>query len=89
MIRYGHRGRSPWDENNYLYRVELCSVRYEEVDNIYEYTSTLDEIIEIDKMLNEGLNGVWNKSMEDVLKPMHSTYELSHLVAILLVLVGG
>lgn len=50
--------------------------------NIYEEEIILDEGFEVDRMLKEGLNGVWNKLMEGTLKPMYGTCKLIHLTTI-------
>jgi hypothetical protein len=65
MVKLGHSSISPFHQNNYPCRIELCGIRDEEETNIDEEIAILDEEIEFDKMLNEGLRGVWNKLMED------------------------
>ena len=93
MIRYGHSGISPWDYNYYEDMIELHSMRDEEAPNIDEVAPNidedvriLDEGIEVDRMLNEGLNDDWNKLMEDSLKPVYENCKLSHLTTILQIL---
>jgi hypothetical protein len=51
--------------------------------NIDEEEIMLDEGFEVDRMLNEGLNDDWAKSMEDALKPVYANCKLSHLKTIL------
>ena len=100
MIRYGHSGISPSDYNYCEDMIELHSMRDEEAPNIDEETPNIDEVapnidedvrildegIEVDRMLNEGLNDDWNKLMEDSLKPVYENCKLSHLTTILKIL---
>ena len=45
-----------------------------------------DEGFDVDRMLDEGINDDWAKSMEDFLKPMYANCKLSHLTTILQIL---
>jgi hypothetical protein len=63
MVRHVHSGISPWDNNYYEDVIEVHSMRDEEVPNIHEVApnideeeTMLDEGVEVNKMLNEGLN---------------------------------
>jgi hypothetical protein len=67
-------------------RKKFHSMRDEEAPNIDEKERILDEGIEVDIMLNEGLKGDWNKFMEDASKPMYGACKLSNLTTILLIL---
>jgi hypothetical protein len=93
MIRHGHSGIIPWDNNYYEDMIEVHSMRDEEVPNIPEVApnideeaTMLDEGVEVNRMLNEGLNDDWAKSMEDALKPVYANCKLSHLTTILQIL---
>ena len=74
--------------------LELHGMRDEESPNIYEEAYNIDEEgpilddrIEFDKMLSEGLNDDWNKLTEDDLKIMYVTCKLSHLMTILQIII--
>ena len=61
MLKFGHTGISPFPQNYYLDRLQLHSMRDVEIPNINEEATnrdgefgTLDEGIEVDRMLNEG-----------------------------------
>ena len=54
--------------------------------NADEQATILDEGIEVDRMMNEGFKDEWQKLMEDALKPVYGTCNLSHLTTILLIL---
>ena len=86
MIRYGHSGISPWAYNYYEDMIELQTMRDEGETNINEEIEMFDEGFEVDRMLNEGLNDDWAKSMEDALKPIYANCKLSHLTTILQIL---
>jgi hypothetical protein len=86
MIRHGHSGISPWDNNYYEDMIEVHSMRDEEVPNIHEVApnideeaNMLDEGVEVNRMLNEGINDDWAKSMEDALNHVYANCKLSHL----------
>ena len=68
-------------------------MRDEEVPNILEVApnideeeTMLDEGVEVNRMLNEGLNDDWAKSMEDTLKLVYVHCKLTHLTTILQIL---
>ena len=70
--------------------LQLLSVREEEEPNIDEEAwnideeeTMLDEGFEVDRMLNEGVDDGWSKSMEDVLKLLYVDCKLIHLTTIL------
>jgi hypothetical protein len=93
MIRHGHSGIIPWENNYYEDMIEVHSMRDEEVPNIpevapniYEEATMLDEGVEVNRMLNEGLNDDWSKSMEDSLKIVYDNCKLSYLTTILQIL---
>jgi hypothetical protein len=93
MIRHGNSGIRPWDNNYYEDMIELHRMKDEEVPNIHEVApnideeeTMLDEGVEVNRMLNEGLNDDWAKSMEDALNPMYGNCKLSHLTTILQIL---
>ncbi len=52
--------------------IQFCSKRNEEAPNIDEYETMLDEGVGVHRMLNEGLNDDWAKSMEDDLKAVYA-----------------
>jgi len=55
----------------------------EEAPNINEEVGIIDEGFEVDRMLDESLNGDWNNLMEDVLKLVYGMGKLSNLITIL------
>jgi hypothetical protein len=57
-----------------------------EATNTDEETWTLDEGIEVDRMLEEGFKDDWHKLMEDASKLVYGSFKLSHLTTILLIL---
>ena len=70
--------------------IQLRSMRDEEVPNITEvapnideYATMLDEGVEVHRILNEGLNDDWAKSMEDALNIVYANCKLSHLTIVL------
>jgi hypothetical protein len=90
MIRHGHSGVIPWNINYYEDMIQLRSMRDEEVPNITkvapnidEDATMLDEGVEFHRMLNDGLNNDWAKSMEDALNLVYANCKLSHLPIIL------
>ena len=93
MLKFGHTGISPFPQNDYLDRLQLHSMRDVEVPNINDEATntdgdfgTLDEGIEVDRMLNEGFKDDWQKLMEDASKPVYDTCKFSHLTTILVLL---
>ena len=93
MIRYGNSGISPWAYNYYEDMIKCHTVRDEEATNIDEVApnideeeTMLDEGFEVDRMLNEGLNDDWAKSMDNSLKHVYANCKLSHLTTILQIL---
>ena len=93
MIRHGHSGVSPRNINYFEYMRQLRSMRDEEVPNLTEVAThidedakILDEGVEVHRMLNESLNNDWAKSMEDALKPVYVNCKLIHLKTILQIL---
>ena len=61
MLKFGHTKISPFPQNYYLDSLQLHSMRDIEVPNINEEATntdgdfeTLDEGIEVDRMLNKG-----------------------------------
>ena len=93
MLKFGHNVISPFPQNYYPDSLQLHSMRDVEVPNINEEETntdgdfkTLDEGIEVDRMLNEGFKDVWKNLMEDASKPMYDTCKFSHLTTILVLL---
>lgn len=54
--------------------------------NIDEDAIMLDEVVEVHRMLNEGINDDWANSMEDALNSLYANCKLSHLTTILQIL---
>ena len=93
MIRHGQSGKTPLDNNYYECMIEVHSMRDEEVPNIPKVTSNideeetmLDEGVEVNRMLNEGLNYDLAKLMKDSLNLVYANCMLSHLTTILQIL---
>ena len=93
MLKFGHIEIIPFPQNYYPNRLQLHSMRDVEVPNINKeatnidgYFETLDEGIEVDRMLNEGFKDDWQKFMEDASKPVYDTCKFSHLTTILVLL---
>ena len=93
MLKFGHTGISPFPQNYYPDSLHLHSMRDVEVPNINDEATntdgdfgTLDEGIEVDRMLNEGFKDDWQKLMEDASKPVYDTCKFSHLTTILVLL---
>ena len=66
MLKFGHTEISTFPQNYYPDSLHLHSMRYIEVPNINEEATntygdfgTLDEGIEVDRMLNEGFKDDW------------------------------
>ena len=65
--------------------VKVPNINKEET-NTYGDFITLDERIEVDRMLNEGFKDDWQKLMEDASKHVYGTCKFNYLTTILLLL---
>ena len=65
--------------------VKVPNINKEET-NTYGEVGTLDEWIEVDRMMNEGFKDDWKKLMEGASKPVYGTSKFSHLTTILVLL---
>ena len=93
ILKFGHTMISPFPKNYYPYSLQFHNMRDVEVPNINDEETntdgdfgTLDEGIEVDRMLNEGFKDDWQKLMEDASKPVYDTCKFSHLTTILVLL---
>ena len=75
MLKYGHNNISPFPKSQYLDRIQLKWMRDadesnidEEATNEDEQEPTLEEWIEVDRMLNDVFNDDWDKLVEDASK---------------------
>ena len=93
MLKFAHIGIIPFPQNYYLDSLQLHSMRDVEVPKINEeatnkdgYFRTVDEGIEVDRMLNEGFKDDCQKLMEDASKHVYGTCKFSHLTTMLVLL---